>query len=75
MTDTSEYEAVKQRASAHTPLNLGLNDGTYAPAAGRRGRARGLLIGQRGLRFGEAHGDGVARRVAPFSPFLSYLYF
>ena len=33
MTDTSDYEAIKQRASAQTPLNLGLNDGTYAPAA------------------------------------------
>ncbi|MGB1699686.1 MAG: aminotransferase class I/II-fold pyridoxal phosphate-dependent enzyme, partial [Nannocystaceae bacterium] len=33
MTDTSEYEALQQRVSAATPLNLGLNDGTYAPEA------------------------------------------
>ena len=33
MTDSSEYEALKQRVSTETPLNLALNDGTYAPEA------------------------------------------
>ena len=33
MTDTSDYEELKRRVSPQAPLNLGLNDGTYAPAA------------------------------------------
>lgn len=33
MTDNAAYDALRARVTADAPLNLGLNDGTYAPQA------------------------------------------